>query len=383
MVRVSKAGRVFLVAGAGLAIGLLATAASPPKSKARPPAAARVPAPEVAPCEAIAAQARRLGDARWSAEGTSAVETLVDMTPAAPPEAPVEAQVAVQASVRRALDLSDGFSRVEVRRLPGTDVFEASHVSGTAACQSLAFVRSLPGAPAQILPSPNFRGELCGASYAHVGRAGGRPAVIQVTRSGRSAGEANAAREPLITLYVTPWTGNGWGRACQVGFLLHSERRMTDRLCARPADCQAFESTAQVLAAAFNRTKAQDALYRRPASPVRYDLNPPPSLTQPMVGQVRAQLARTQRDLPLFGKTPKIPVMPGFSGDELDIVPTQVDGRWYVAAIGFPGVGWRQDRDVILVTLYETGKSATPRATYVFRDGVSGLESATVSLAGE
>lgn len=380
MSRRSQAARTLALCLAGLSVAVLVAAAGP----ARPPAAARPPAsPDLAPCESIAAQARRLGDARWSAEGTGVVEGLVEMTPAAAPESPAEAQVAVQAAVRRALGLSDGVSRVEVRRLPGTDVFEASHVAGTAACQSLAFVRSLPGAPAQILPAPAFKGELCGSSYAHVGRAGGRPAVIQVSRSPRSAGEANAAREPLATLRVTPWTGSGWGRTCQVGFLLHSERRLTDKLCARPADCQAFESTAQVLAAAFNRTKAQDALYRRPPSPVRYDLNPPPSLTQPMVGQVRAQLQRTQRDLPLFGKSPKIPVMPGFSGDELDIVPTQVDGRWYVAAIGFPGIGWRQDRDVTLVTLYEPGKTATPRATYIFRDGVSGLESAKVSLAGD
>lgn len=366
-------------AGAVMVLAAGVLAASP----SRPPARAPAVHPDAAPCEGVAAQARRLGDARWASEGTAAVEGLVEMTPAAPAQSPAEAQVAIQASVRRALGLADGFSRVEVRRLPGTDILEASHVSGTAACQSLAFVRSRPGGAAEILPSPPLKGELCGSSYAHVGRVGARPALIQVSRSGRSAGEANAAREPLVSLRVTPWTGSGWGRACEVSFLLQAERRLSDRLCARPADCQAFETTAQVLAAAFNRTKAQDALYRRPPTPVRYDLNPPPSSTQPMVGQVRGQLARTQRDLPMFGKTPAIPVMPGFSGDELDIVPTQVDGRWMVAAIGFPGIGWRQDRDVTLVTIYEPGKAATPKATYIFRDGVAGLESAKVSVPGD
>lgn len=162
-----------------------------------------------------------------------------------------------------------------------------------------------------------------------MGRAGGCPALIRVSRSGRSASEANAAREPLVSLRVTPWTGSGWGRACEVSFRLQAERGLSDRLCARPADCQAFESTAQALAAAFNRTKAQDALYRRPPTPVRDDLNPPPSSTRPMVGQVRGQLARTQWDLPMFGKAPAVPVVPGFSGDELDIVPTQVtDAGW-------------------------------------------------------
>ena len=376
--RMKTLGAIALAGGVAAA-ALVVMGAAPSRSKGP----AKAPAADISPCEVVAAQARKLGDARWSAEGTSVVEGLVEMTPAAPPQSPAEAQVAVQASVRRALDLSDGHSRVEVRRLPGTDVFEASHVSGTAACQSLAFVRSAPGASAQILSSPPIRGELCASSYAHVGRVAGRPALVQVTRSGRSAGEANAAREPLISLRVTPWTGSGWGRACEVGFLLQAERRLSDRLCARPADCQTFESTAQVLAAAFNRTKAQDALYRRPATPVRYGLNPPPSSTQPMVGQVRAHLQRTQRDLPMFGKTPSIPVMPGFSGEELDIVPTEVDGRWMVAVVGFPGIGWRQDRDVTLVTLYEPGKAATAKATYIFRDGVAGLESAQVTGAPE
>jgi len=383
MVRVSKVGRIFLVAGAGLAIGLLATAASPPKSKARPPAAARAPAPEIAPCEAIAAQARRLGDARWSAEGTSALESLVDITPAAAPTSMPEAQVAIQAQVRRAVDLPDGRTPVEVRRLPGTEVFEVSHVSGTAACQSLAFARAAPGAPAVLVPSPSLDGELCGASHAHVGRAGGVPALIHLQRSGLSPGEANAARKPLATIRVTPWTGQGWGRTCKVEFLMNAERRMAERLCARPEYCKAFETTAQVLAAAFNRTKAQDALYQRQASPVRYDLDPPPKSTEPLVAQVRAQLQRTQRDLPVFGKTPKTQVMPAFSEDELDVVATQYDGRWHVAAIGFPGIGWRQDRSVTLVTVYEAGKAAVPRATYIFQDGVSGLELAKASLAGE
>jgi predicted NAD/FAD-binding protein len=33
------------------------------------------------------------------------------------------------------------------------------------------------------------------------------------------------------------------------------------------------------------------------------------------------------------------------------------------------------------VTLFEAGKTVTPRATYIFTDAVSGLESAKVELA--
>lgn len=385
MSRMASRARFAGIAAAGLAVAFLSVGAAPPKPGPKPVpgggVAARPTSPELAPCEALAAQARKLGDARWSALGTSAVESLVEITPAAPPTAAAEAQVSVQAAVRRALGLSDGLAPVEVRRLPGTDIFEASHVSGTAACQSLAFVRSAPGAPASPVPSPALNGELCGASHAHVGRAGGAPALIQVQRSERSPGEANAARKPLVTLGVTPWTGAGWGRTCRVEFLLHAERRLAERLCARPGDCQAFETTAGVLAAAFNRTKAADALYGRRASPVKYHLDPPPASTRALVEKVRADLARTQRDLPLFGKTPKVPVMPAFSEDELDVVATEYDGRWHVAAIGFPGVGWRQDRSVTLVTVYEVGKTATPRATYIFEDAVSGLESARVTAA--
>lgn len=364
-----------VLAGGILAVALLVMGASPPGSKApvRPPSA------DLAPCEAVAAEARQLGDARWTTLGAAGVESLVEMAPAAPPGSPAEARVAAQAQVRRALDLADGRAPVDVRRLPGTDIFEVSHVSGSAACQSLAFARSPSGAPATLIPSPPLQGELCGGGQAHVGRAGGAPALIQIQRSGLSPGEANAARKPLVTIGVTPWTGSGWGRTCRVELLLNSQRRLADQLCARAADCQAFETTAGVLAAAFNRTKATDALYGRRASPVSYHLNPPPASIRAQVEQVRAQLARTQRELPLFGKTPKSPVMPGFSEDELDVVATQSDGRWHVAAVGFPGIGWRQDRSATLVTVYEVGKTVVPRATYVFEDAVSGLKTARVT----
>lgn len=379
--------RQVLAGGAGLAALIVAVGAAPPRA----PASAPVVAPAtnatassgLVPCEAIAAQARRLGDAGWSARGTSAMESLVEIVPAAAPTAMPEAQVAAQAQVRRALGLADGFSPVEVRRLPGTDVFEASHVSGSAACQSLVFARVKPGGPAMLLPSPALEGELCGASHAHVGRAGGVPALIHLQRSGLSPGEARAARKPLATIRVTPWTGQAWGRTCKVELLLDAERRLVERLCARPEDCRAFETTAQSLAAAFNRTKAQDALHQRRASPVRYDAAPPPKSTEPLVAQVRAQLQRTQRDLPVFGRSPKTQVMPAFSEDELDVVATRHEGRWHVAAIGFPGIGWRQDRSVTLVSVYEVGKTAVPRATYIFQDAVSGLESAKAGLAGE
>jgi hypothetical protein len=350
-------------AGGTLVAALLVVGASPPGLK--PPAGP--PSAVVAPCEAVAAEARRLGDARWATLGTAGIDSLVEMAPAAPPGSQAEARVAAQAQVRRALDLSDGRAPVEVRRLPGTDIFEVSHVSGSAACQSLAFARSTPGAPATLIPSPPLQGELCGAGLAHVGRAGGVPALIQIQRSGLSPGEANAARKPLVTIGVTPWTGSGWGRTCQVELRLRSQSRLADELCARAGDCQAFETTASALAAAFNRTKATDALHRRRATPAS---------TRAQVEQVRTLLARTQRELPLFGKTLKLPVMPGFSEDELDVVATQYDGRWHVAVIGFPGIGWRQDRSVTLVTVYEVGKAVVPRATYVFEDAVSGLETA-------
>ena len=361
-------------AGGTLVAALLVVGASPPGLK--PPAGP--PSAVVAPCEAVAAEARQLGDARWATLGTAGIDSLVEMAPAAPPGSQAEARVAAQAQVRRALDLADGRAPVEVRRLPGPDIFEVSQVSGSAACQSLAFARSPSGAPATLIPSPPLKGELCGGGQAHVGRAGGAPALIQIQRSGLSPGAANAARKPLVSIRVTPWTGSGWGRTCQVELRLRSERRLADQLCARAADCQAFETTAGVLSAAFNRTKATDALQGRRATPVSYHLHPPPASTRAQVEQVRAQLARTQRELPLFGKTLRLPVMPGFSEDELDVVATQYEGRWHVAVIGFPGIGWRQDRSVTLVTVYEVGKAVVPRATYVFEDAVSGLETARV-----
>jgi hypothetical protein len=378
MFRRSETARTVGLVIAGLSVAVLVAAASP----ARPPATnPTAPSVDAAPCEAVAARARGLGDARWSAEGTGAVEALVDIVPEAPASAVPEAQVAGDPAVREALGLGSRDTPVEVRRLPGSEVYEVSHVAGSAACQSLVFARRTPGKPVAILPSPALQGEMCSGGYAHVGRAGGQPALIQIQRAAASPGEAAASRKPLVEIRVTPWTGAGWGRTCKVGLAFRAERKLADRLCARPADCKAFEPTAGSLASAFNRTKAQDALNRRAPTPVRYFPEGPPKGSEAAVAQVKAYMAKAQRPLPLFGTTPKTPVMPGYSEDELDFVPVRIDGRAFVATVGFPGIGWRQDRSATLVTLFEAGKAVTPRATYIFTDGVSGLESAKVELA--
>ena len=378
MFRPSKTARTVGLVVAGLSAAVLVAAAAP----ARPPAATpTAPSADAAPCEAVAARARGLGDARWSAEGTAAVEALVDIVPEAPASAIPEAQVAGDPAVRAALGLGSLDSPVEVRRLPGAEVYEVSQVAGSAACQSLVFARRTPGRPAAILPSPTLQGEMCSGGYAHVGRAGGQPALIQIQRSAASPSEAAASRKPLVEIRVTPWTGAGWGRTCKVDLAFRAERKLADRLCARPADCKAFEPTAGTLASAFNRAKAQDALNRRAPTPVRYFPEGPPKGSESAVAQVKAYMAKAQRPLPLFGATPTTSVMPGYSEDELDFVPVRIDGRAYVATVGFPGIGWRQDRSATLVTLFEPGKTVTPRATYIFTDGVSGLESAKVELA--
>lgn len=378
MFRRSETTRIVGLFLAGLSAAVLVAAAGP----ARPPAATpKAPSADAAPCEAVAARARELGDARWSAEGTAAVEALVDIVPEAPASALPEAQLAGDPAVRAALGLGSRDTPVEVRRLPGSEVYEVSHVAGSAACQSLVFARRTPGKPVAILPSPTLQGEMCSGGYAHVGRAGGQPALIQIQRSAASPSEAAASRKPLVEIRVTPWTGAGWGRTCKVGLAFRAERKLADRLCARPADCKAFEPTAGNLASAFNRAKAQDALNRRAATPVRYFPEGAPKGSEVALAQVKAYMAKAQRPLPLFGGTPTTPVMPGYSEDELDFVPVRIDGRAYVASVGFPGIGWRQDRSATLVTLFEAGKAVTPRATYIFTDSVSGLESAKVELA--
>jgi hypothetical protein len=378
MFRRSETARIVGLSLAGLSAAILIAAAAP----ARPPAATpKAPSGDSAPCEAVAARARELGDARWSAEGTGAVEALVDIVPEAPASAVPEAQVAADPAVREALGLGSRDTLVEVRRLPGSEVYEVSQVSGSAACQSLVFARRTPGKPVTILPGPTLQGEMCSGGYAHVGKAGGRPALIQIERSAASPGEAAASRKPLVEIRVTPWTGAAWGRTCKVGLAFRAERKLADRLCARPADCKAFEPTAGTLASAFNRTKAQDALKGRAATPVRYFPEGPPKGSEAALAQVKAYMAKAQRPLPLFGATPTTSVMPGYSEDELDFVPVRIDGRAYVATVGFPGIGWRQDRSATLVTLFEAGKTVTPRATYIFTDAVSGLESAKVEVA--
>lgn len=308
----SISGRALGVGLAGLALAILGSLAeaADPRASVRVAAATEAEFPDIAPCLAVARRANALGDNGWAASGTSAAQSLVEIAGAVAPTSEPEAQVAVQASVRRALGAPDGQAPVEVRRLPGTDIFEASHVSGTASCQTLVFARLGSGGAIEPVAAPRLSGELCGPSYAHVGRAGGVPALIQLSGSEMSPAEASAARRPMMTIRVTPRTGRGWSRACQVDLFLTSEVQLAERLCDRPGDCLGFESIARDLAAAFGRSKAQDAMHPGRRSPVVYDGKPPPKSTEALVAQVRAQLRRTQRDLPLFGKTPATPSCP-------------------------------------------------------------------------
>jgi hypothetical protein len=156
MFRRSETTRIVGLFLAGLSAAILVAAAGPARPPAAPPTALSA---DVAPCEAVAVRARDLGDARWSAEGTGAVEALVDIVPEAPASAVPEAQVAGDPAVRKALGLGSFDSPVEVRRLPGSEVYEVSQVAGSAACQSLVFARRTPGKPVAILPSPTLLGE--------------------------------------------------------------------------------------------------------------------------------------------------------------------------------------------------------------------------------
>jgi hypothetical protein len=103
MFRRSETTRIVGLSLAGLSAAVLVAAAAP----ARPPVATpKAPSADAAPCEAVAVRARELGDARWSAEGTAAVEALVDIVPAAPASAVPEGQVAGDPAVRKALGLT-------------------------------------------------------------------------------------------------------------------------------------------------------------------------------------------------------------------------------------------------------------------------------------
>ena len=270
MFRRSETTRIVGLSLAGLFAAVLVAAASPARPPAAPPTALSA---DVAPCEAVAARARELGDARWSADGTGAVEALVDIVPEAPASAVPAAQVAGDPAVRAALGLGSLDSPVEVRRLPGAEVYEVSQVAGSAACQSLVFARRTPGRPAAILPSPTLQGEMCSGGYAHVGRAGGQPALIQIQRSGASPSEAAASRKPLVEIRVTPWTGAGWGRTCKVGLAFRAERKLADRLCARPADCKAFEPPAETSPHAQPGFPTRTALAERYAAATGADLS--------------------------------------------------------------------------------------------------------------
>jgi len=210
---------------------------------------------------------------------------------------------------------------VELQHVDGP-VWRSVQVAGTANCQTERFFSVRPDGELSAFDTPVVFGDLCWRSYRHVGRVGGRPALI----------EQEVREHPLlgIDVEITPWTSSGRA-TCQVAIRFNDAFHVTERFCKDQSVCLAAEPLAPKLAEALAR--ADD-------------------------GTRLATLAPSPPQVTLIA----------------------LDGQTLIARVGIGGIGWRELGDY-LITLYSSdGDDLDPIASFVVERKNIGLQSVTTSV---
>ena len=139
----------------------------------------------LAPCDQLAAAARRVTPAKWRAAAKGWPSKIKALAPLLVIDAehqptPAEKRFANRPEVRKALgDEGDEPWTKFVDRLRGTDIHMVYEVQGTLDCQTPVFLEARNGRSPRIIASPPQYTELCFVDSAAFGLSAGRPAFIE------------------------------------------------------------------------------------------------------------------------------------------------------------------------------------------------------------
>lgn len=304
-------------------------------------------------CDQLAAYARTVPTTAWK-NGGPWKESVLTFEQDLKNPTPFETQLVTLPAVDQAIS-PDGW-RVGIQRLRGTDVYMLSTVQGTLHCQSSAFVQAKPGTIAKSIPDPMVwegEGDMCWTVSGDFGRVFGQPAFI-------AHGSLNDHVDDE-DIRVVPWTGAGWGKMCKVALRFRRTFSLVRTFCGDRGVCHAGEQVATDIAAAYSKLRSG-----RDAYPLTFRFGPPPP---------KAALDAAQRATQANGGDTSTPDFPSFgalgSADRVDFsysgftfFPLTLNGRWYVGAIGYDGVGWRESERTLLAIYSENEGALTPLASY-------------------
>ena len=311
-------------------------------------------------CQQLAAQVRQPSAAVSEGSLSPWVVTVKTDDPSkwGQPETAVNVLLRHRLEAQGLLSASGPSSFLELEHLPGTQVYMGSTVAGTAHCQSSTFAEVASDGSARVLPEPEGYTAPCWNVQGSLGTVFGRPAYIE-------AGTVSSTTDDTVTR-ITPWTADGWGRACQVTVELNYKLELRKQFCGEQAAvCQAAG------AIAVDVTRQYFAYRQRPAPPMKpIDRNQQvPDFQYLHGGAISAQgpaavtdawhiLARLNRAqhpgaplpyglyssvFPTFGySAPNSGWDYSFSYVDFALFPLMLDGQLYLGAAGHNGVGWRE-----------------------------------------
>jgi hypothetical protein len=324
-------------------------------------------------CEGLAGQARKLPAAAWSKpeplspwfrQSSRANSRVLSAT-----------ERALLADPQWSEELGDqGSAMVFADHLRGTDVYLLESFAGTAHCQSLRLFRAPAGREPELLALPSWLkdGELCVTDRAFFATVLGQPMLV--------AGGAPGSTSLDQQYKMASWTGRGWGQPSTLSLSLRRRLTLAEAHCAPGASvCEAGRLLATQLAAAYevDRDGGQllDTEFFAKGLPLGEDtlaeLGGPPMEAGAAGGE--------NPEVPLFGDTTSSNLFPNaYSYVEIRRLAVFVNGTWWWAVVGHPGIGWRETPDVLVTLFALPGHAADAVASYRVHVDANGLRKAAV-----
>ena len=254
--------------------------------------------------------------------------------------------------------------------MPGTDVYMVSTNEGTLHCQTSAFLEARPGAkPNQIAqPMEWGEGDMCWTVGGDFGRVFGHPAfVAHGTLSDHTDDE---------DIRIVPWTGTGWDKICKVSLRFRKAFALAQSFCGDRDICRAAGQIAVNVAVAYNKMREQRD------TDLDFRFGPPPAKGAfDAVQRLKARAGDMGTpEFPTFD-TPRSSDPMTFSYEGFTYFPLSLNGKSYVGALGYDGVGWRQSGRTLFAIYSESQGALKSLAGFAIDLSNGGLISATVETA--
>ena len=323
-------------------------------------------------CQRLADVAREIPVKAWSQRDPTqglAPFLLIDKANSSPP--PFEAALAQRPDVKLALENEADYFGEVTDHLADTDLYAISTFGGSANCQSLVFLRARADNDPTIIDPPSFNGggeygsgNLCWTLSGALGSAFGQPVFVEHGTVSDHHFDAE------VTLH--PWTGAGWGRACTVSLTFRTGYLKAEQHCLDRDVCRAGQRIALKVAKAY-------AAYRgTPNAPNTFTFES----NAPETALLAAQRASdTSPTFPYDKEEALDGYHQGFSNSGSALFPLQLSGRWWVAAVGHAGVGWRESNTTLLAIYDERNGQLEPMAGFVIEAVNQGLVEARAEPA--